>query len=95
MKIRLILIWLFNLIDTAATLYLYWFHDGVELNPLAALLLPYPQLFANVKLGAMTVVMWLILRRRDAVLCKAASWILFIEYFLVTIYYAIMFLFLI
>lgn len=92
MKTRLILTWLFNLIDTVATLYLYLFHNGVELNPISAILLKSPELFATVKLSAMTVVVWLILQKRDLAVSKAASWILFIEYLLVAIYYMFVFM---
>ena len=93
MKTRLVLLWLFNLIDTAATLYLYLFYDGIEVNPISVLLLRSPQVFANVKLSAMTIVVWLLLRKRDSAICKAASWILFIEYFAVVIYYIVIFAF--
>ena len=39
MVTRLIITWICNLIDTAATLHLYLVYGGVELNPISAVLL--------------------------------------------------------
>lgn len=88
MAVRLIIAWLCNLIDTIATVHLYTTYDGNELNPISAMLLKIsPLLFVAFKLIVMTIAVMLCCWKRDWSLCKVASWILFIEYMFVAIYY--------
>lgn len=65
MRTRLIIAGIGNLIDLIATLHLA--DQGFyELNPIMRRLLPYPWLFALVKLAAMTAVqLFLWIRRED------------------------------
>ena len=90
MLIRLITTYLCNLIDTIATVYFYIVYDGTELNPISAELLRSPPLFAAFKLIVMTIAVAFIWWKRDWKFCKVTSWVLFVEYLLVTIYYIIL-----
>jgi hypothetical protein len=87
MLFRLIAIWICNLIDTIATVYLYVNYDGTEINPICAELLKNPPLFTIVKVAIMSIAVLFLLWKKDWILCKIASWILFIEYLLIAIYY--------
>ena len=89
MKVRLIISYLCNLIDTIATLYFYTYYDGVELNPISAELLQSPMLFIAFKLAVMTIAVMFLWWKRDWKFCRVTSWVLLIEYLLVTFYYAI------
>lgn len=91
MKIRLIIAWLCNLIDTAATLHLFFTVDGEELNPITAWLLQCPPVFAVVKLVVMSSAVAFIWWKRDGWLCKIASWVLCVEYLAVAVYYMIVY----
>lgn len=90
MLIRLITAYLCNLIDTIATVYFYIVYDGTELNPISAELLRSPPLFVAFKLIVMTIAVTFIWWKRDWKFCKVTSWVLFVEYLLVTIYYIIL-----
>ena len=94
MKTRLIIAWIGNLIDTVATLYLTIQFGGFELNPISAMLLQFPRLFIFVKLFSLTVAVIGIWIFRDRPFFKVASWILFIEYSAVALYYICIFLYL-
>lgn len=91
MAFRLIIAWLCNFIDTAATLHLYA-QGHEELNPISSILLQSPPLFATFKLTTMTIAVMFCWWKRDWNLCKVASWIFFIEYLLVAIYYMFVYL---
>lgn len=105
MLFRLIVAWLCNLIDTIATAYLYTNFDGEELNPISAWLLSQSvTTFVAFKLIVVTyavVFMWwkrdliisvtLARRKIDIPFCKITSWMLFVEYLLVAIYYLVVF----
>ena len=90
MILRLSLVWLFNLIDTAATLHLYLVYDGTELNPISARLLQCPLLFVTFKLLTMTIAVVFLWWKRDWFVSKLFSWVLFVEYLLVAIYYVLL-----
>lgn len=90
MKLHLILAFLGNLIDTAATLYLSSL-GYIEANPVMAWLLRWPAVFAGVKIGAMTAVVWWLWKRRgdrNAALAAAASAVI---YGAVSVYYIVFF----
>ena len=95
MIVRLIMVWLCNYIDTLATLHLSANYVGTELNPISVIFLQSPLLFVAFKLTVMTIAVMFLWWRRDWKLCKVISWILFIEYILVAIYYVIVYSFLI
>ena len=65
MMTNLIIATIGNLIDMFATLYLYGL-GYTEANPIMALLLPHPWLFATVKIIAMTTVVIWLWRNRDS-----------------------------
>jgi hypothetical protein len=90
MKPRLIAIYAFNLIDIIATLITT--HNGFEeANPAMALLLQSPVLFAVVKfVVASLVICWLWFRRQYK-LANIATWIVFIMYGVLSLYYAVIF----
>jgi hypothetical protein len=90
MLFRLITTWVFNLIDTVATVYFYNNYDGTELNPIsAAMLTQSPALFIAFKLIVMTIAVAFMWWKRNWKFCKVTSWILFVEYLLVAIYYLV------
>ena len=91
MKTRLIVAWLGNLIDTIATVYLTSYCDGMEINPISAVMLEKPFLFILVKVLMMTISAIFIWRFRDRPFFKVTSWMLFVEYLAVAIYYACIF----
>lgn len=90
MKTLLLIAYLGNLIDTAATLYLHSL-GFVEANPVMARLLCHPVAFAAVKIVAMTAVVWWIWRRRGDRKASAAAWIAAAVYGGVAIYYVLFF----
>lgn len=88
MGARLAIAYLGNLIDTAATLHLYLVYEGEELNPISAWLLSKsPTLFVTYKLVMMTLLVVLTWWKRDWLLSKFASWIVFVSYVSVSLYY--------
>ena len=90
MKARLVAISVFNVIDIISTLITT--HNGfIETNPIMALLLPSPVLFAVVKfVVASLVVCWLWIRRKHK-RANIVSWIVFIMYGILSLYYAVIF----
>ena len=93
MKTRLIIAFIGNLIDAAATLYLTSL-GYTEANPVMARLLQYPVLFATVKMALMTTVLLWIWKRRGDRKASVASWIAAVTYAAIAIYYVIFFAFL-
>lgn len=91
MLLRLIIIWICNLIDTMATVYLYTNYDATELNPICAELLKNLPLFTIVKISIMSMAVLFLMWKKDWIFCKITSWILFIEYLLIAIYYICVF----
>ena len=87
MLLRLAIAWICNLIDIVATLFFYTQYEGEELNPISAELLHSPPLFVTVKLAVLTGAVAFIWWKRDWLFCKAVSWVLFIEYLAVALYY--------
>ena len=94
MTTRLIITWLCNLVDIAATLYL--FNLGyVEANPVMAWLLQWPWLFVLVKLWVMSAIT-LYLRARPATkYAVITSWVAVLLYGAIALYYFAFFAFLI
>lgn len=93
MLLRLITAWLCNLLDTAATLHLYLVYEGEELNPISAFLLRQsPVLFVTYKLVMMTVLVVLLWWKRDWKFAQAASWLPFINYLAISLYYLFVYL---
>ena len=84
---RLTATWIYNLIDTAATLHLYLTYSGVELNPISAVLLQCPPLFVVYKIVLMTILVLLLWWKREWKLCKAVSWVTYVNYLAVFVYY--------
>lgn len=96
MKARLITAWLCNLFDTAATLHLYFNYEGEELNPISAFLLRQsPALFVTYKLVMMTLLVVLLWWKRDWKLSQAVSWLPFVNYLAISLYYLYVYLILI
>ena len=92
MLFRLITTWFCNLFDIICTLYFYTQFDGVELNLISAWLLQWPPAFVAVKLIGMTILIALLLYKKEWLFCKIIDWYLFIAYLLVAIYYLILFI---
>lgn len=88
MGARLATTWLCNLIDTAATVHLFLNYEGEELNPISAWLLSKsPALFVTYKLVMMTLLVVLTWWKRDWPVSIFASWIVFVSYVSVSLYY--------
>lgn len=90
MRTRLTLAFLGNLIDTAATLYLSGL-GYMEANPVMAWLLRWPAVFAGVKIGAMTAVVWWLWKRRGDKNASAAATAAAMVYGAVSVYYIVFF----
>lgn len=103
MKIRLIIAWVCNLVDTAATLDLIRQYGDWEINPISAWLLQWPPVFAAVKLVVMSIAVAFCWWKRDWKLpkflwwklewrpCIIASCVLCVEYLAVAVYYMIVY----
>lgn len=91
MKARLFIGVIGNLIDTIATLILYYNYGYTEANPIMAILLKTPWLFVCVKLLVMTIIAVWLWRNKDYKNAQAAAWIIAIVYGLIAIYYGIFF----
>lgn len=88
MGARLAITWLCNLFDTAATVHLFLNYEGEERNPISAWLLSKsPALFVWYKLVMMTLLVVLTWWKQDWPVSKFASWFVFVNYLLVSIYY--------
>lgn len=90
MNYLLTIAFLGNLIDTAATLYLSSL-GYIEANPVMAWLLRWPAVFAGVKIGAMTAVVWWIWKRRGDRNAALAATVAAVIYGAVSVYYIVFF----
>lgn len=88
MKLFLIIAFIGNLIDTAATLYLVGlgYHEA---NPIMRQLLNYPLLFTLIKLTSMTTVLLWLWNERDSKLAVIASWFAAVLYGGIAAYYVL------
>ncbi len=88
MKPRLILLSVFNTIDTFSTLYLVQALGLEEANPVCRFLLGIsPVLFLAVKLVGFNLVLWYLWRLREHKLARVLTWIPFIAYALLVAYH--------
>ena len=87
MKARLIAMAIFNIVDLFDTLIATQ-NGFVEVNPVAAFLLQSPALFEAVKFAAGWFVVCWLWHNRSHRLARLASWIVFIMYGVVALYYA-------
>lgn len=90
MRTRLIIAGIGNLIDLIATLHLLGV-GFVEINPIMAQLVPYPRLFAAVKMGAMTGVLLFLWKNREDRHAKPLATFAAVVYALLTVYYIVFF----
>ena len=90
MTTLLTLAFLGNRIDTAATLYLSSL-GYIEANPVMAWLLQCPAVFAGVKIGAMTAVVWWLWKRRGDRNAALAATAAAMVYGAVGVYYIVFF----
>ena len=90
MKTRLTIAFLGNLIDTSATLYLSSL-GYMEANPVMAWMLRWPAVFAGVKIGAMTAVVWWLWKRRGDRYAALAATAAAVIYGAVSVYYIVFF----
>ena len=90
MKTHLTIVFIGNLIDTAATLYLtaMGYH---ELNPVMRPLLQAPVLFVMVKLCAMGCAMHILWRNRAHRNAELLAWIAAAVYGAIAVYYGVWF----
>jgi hypothetical protein len=92
MLFRLITAWICNLFDVVSTLYFYFNFDGEERNPISAWLLQWPPLFVAVKIVGMTVLVGLLLYKKEWLFCRIVEWWLFVVYMLTAAYYLFFFM---
>lgn len=90
MKTPIMIIWMGNLIDLAATLCLTEL-GYQEANPFMAALLPYPALFATVKIGAMAAATWILWRNRGYRSARVTAWVAAGLYGGIAVYYLAVF----
>ena len=87
---KLITIWLGNLIDTIATITLYQTGMFVELNPVMAALLQNPVLFGVIKISIISTILIRLNKekedRKAQIAINIGCWI----YGLIALYYAIL-----
>lgn len=93
MKPRLILLSVFNTIDTFITLHVTQ-RGYVELNPVARILLYCPTAFAVVKITLVTLALLWLWKHRTERLARVASWVAFGIYGYVMAHYLILYYFL-
>lgn len=91
MKPRLILLSVFNTIDTFITLHVTQ-RGYVELNPVTRILLYCPTAFVVVKITLVTLALWWLWRNRTERLARVASWVAFGIYGYVMAHYCIIYL---
>ena len=91
MKARLSIGVIGNLIDTIATLILYYNYGFTEANPIMAKLVELPFLFVVTKVVVITLMAVWLWKKRDDKHAKFLSWVLAIVYGAIAIYYAIIF----
>lgn len=83
-----------SLIDMISTPYV----TGMgyrEANPFMAALLPYPFLFALVKISAMGLVIWILWKSRECRSARMTAWFAAGVYGLISVYYLFVFAFLV
>ena len=86
----LIIAYIGNIIDTAATLYLYS-KGGLEINPFMALLLKSPWMFAVVKISIMSILVMRLWACREDKTAKIAAWVAAAIYGALSLYYCVIF----
>ena len=94
MKAPLIIAAIGNLIDTVYTMYLTRL-GYTEANPFMAALLPYPALFALVKIGGMSLAIWILWKSRESKSARMTAWAAAGLYGLIAVYYLFVFPFLV
>lgn len=90
MKTPLLIAYLGNAIDTAATIYLSGL-GYTEINPIMAPLLQWPALFALVKCCAMGYALRILWRNRAHQMAKVLAWVAAGVYGVISIYYCAFF----
>lgn len=90
MKTPLIIAAIGNLIDMVSTLYLSG-RGYTEANPIMAALLPHPVLFATVKIGAMTLVLVSLWKKREYKSARFTAWFAAVLYEMIAVYYLFVF----
>ena len=93
MKLRLFLFYFGNIVDIISTLHVVN-TGGIEINPISKWLLKRPLVFVLTKLIIATIMVNMVWSLRSYELSNICSWALFIGYACITIYYAMLFLFL-
>ena len=88
--IALVLLWICNLVDTAATLYYTQSGLMVELNPIMAALLASPTAFVCVKIGLVSAICILLWACRWHKLARFCAYFGAALYGAVALYYAVM-----
>lgn len=91
MKARLSIGVIGNLIDTIATLILYYNYGYTEANPIMAKLVELPFLFVVTKVTVINLLAVWLWKNRNDTHAKVLSWVLAIVYGAIAIYYAIFF----
>ena len=90
MKKPLIIAAIGNLIDLIATLHLTRL-GYMEANLVMAALLPRPKLFTLVKIGGMTLALWILWKNRDSEIARKTAWCVAVVYGLIALYYLFFF----
>ena len=84
----LIIAYIGNIIDTAATLYLM--DKGfIEVNPFMAMLLQSPFIFALVKIGVMTLLALRLWACRENKYARIAAWVAAVFFGALSLYYGV------
>lgn len=86
---RILTIFICNIIDMVATLFLFSTGLFIELNPVMNFCLQWPIVFVIVKIGVATWICNKMWRYREEKLAQVTINILWIEYLLLAIYYFI------
>lgn len=86
---RIITIFICNIIDAAATLFLYSTGLFVELNPIMRYFLQNPIIFIIVKIGVAAIILYRLWQANEEKLARIVINICWIEYLLIAIYYFI------
>lgn len=91
MKPRLVLLSVFNTIDTVITLIVTQ-RGFIELNPVTRILLYNPTLFAVAKISLVSLALWWVYLHRNERLARVASWVAFGICACVMVHYIITFI---
>lgn len=92
MKLRLILLIIFNMIDVYCTIYLVD-HGGIELNPIGRWLLQWPMALIWAKLLVPSLFAICAWKLREYKLAHIITWIAFTPYCILATYYILLFIF--